>query len=155
MKNFQIFEDENGAYFLEEDQKFKSIAQLIEFYRKTNLSTVFSDDIDAYLSHPLADICYDLIREYAAAKEVNSSIEVSNDVLHPVGGAILLKTVTVSDVNGGDYVNLKQGQLVFISNETEDSFECTTVLSPSAPVLTVSQTDVRIITAYGVFGDES
>lgn len=154
VKHIQIFDNENGEYFLEEDQKFKSIAQLIEFYRKTNLSTVFSDYIDAYLSHPLADICYDLIREYSAANEANSSHEGFHDDLKPVGAAILLKTVTAPNLDGGNYANLQQGQLVFISNETEDYFECTTSLAPLAPVLMVSQNDVRIITAYGVFGNE-
>ena len=78
------------------------------------------------------------------------------EALHadPVGAAILLKTVTAPNLDGGNYANLQQGQLVFISNETEDYFECTTSLAPLAPVLMVSQNDVRIITAYGVFGNE-
>ena len=148
---FQIFEDEVGMYFLDEDQKFKSVAQLIEFYRKTNLSTVFSDYIDAYLTHPLADICYDLIREYSAANEGSTGF---HDDLNPVGGAILLKNITVPDTEGGSYVKLLQGQLVFISNETDVYFECSTVLLASAPALLVTKSDVRIITTYGVF-DES
>ena len=140
-------------FYLEEDQLFDSVPQLVDFYKRTNLSSVFADFLDVYLSHSLADACYELIREFVGDETDSQEYDI---VKNPVGAAVMCRSAALPMVEDpNQYLKLSQGQLVFIVHQEPDSdtFHCCLSLSLSTtqPCFVVPIDQLRVITAFGAF----